>query len=70
MSSSSPPQTLPLLCSDQQQVLNFHADLQDLYAAVIAHGNGLRRKRNLSEEEEGPAAEEAEVASPQGLTPV
>lgn len=54
--------TLPLLCSDQQEVLNFHADLQHLYADVVAYGNGLRRKRKPSEEEteERPSAEEAD----------
>lgn len=66
-SSSSPPQTLPLLCSDQQQLLDFHADLQQLYAAIVTHGNGLRRTRKLSEEEQLPA-EEADVVSPEGLT--
>lgn len=67
---SSPPQTLPLLCSDQQEVLNFHADLQHLYADVVAHGNALRRKRKPSEEEteERPPAEEADTVLPQGLT--
>lgn len=63
--SSSPTQTLPLLGSDQQLVLNFHADLQNLYAAVVQHSNARRRKRQLSEEER-PAAEDADV-SPQGL---
>lgn len=66
-SSSSPPQTLPLLFSDQQQVLNFHADLQHLYLAVVAHGDALRWKRKHSEEER-PPAEEADLVSPQGLT--
>lgn len=63
--SSSPPQTLPLLCSDGELVLNFHGDLQNLYAAVISHGNAQRRKRKSSEEER-PPAEEADVSS-QGL---
>ncbi|TNM93689.1 hypothetical protein fugu_001865 [Takifugu bimaculatus] len=52
--------TLPLLSSDQQLVLNFHADLQNLYAAVVQHSNARRRKRKLSEEER-PAAEDADV---------
>lgn len=70
-SPSSPPQTLPLLCSDQQEVLNFHADLQHLYADVVAHGNALRRKRKPLEEEtkeERLPAEEADRVLPQGLT--
>lgn len=62
---SSPTQTLPLLGSDQQLVLNFHADLQDLYAAIVQQSNAQRRKRKLSEEER-PAAEDGAV-SPQGL---
>ncbi|XP_011604658.2 non-homologous end-joining factor 1 isoform X1 [Takifugu rubripes] len=57
--------TLPLLSSDQQLVLNFHADLQNLYAAVVQHSNSRRRKRKLSEEER-PAAEDADV-SPQAV---
>ncbi|TWW63915.1 Non--like proteinous end-joining factor 1 [Takifugu flavidus] len=57
--------TLPLLSSDQQLVLNFHADLQNLYAAVVQHSNARRRKRKLSEEER-PAAEDADV-SPQAV---
>lgn len=61
--SSSPTQTLPLLGSDQQLVLNFHADLQNLYAAVVQHSDARRRKHKLSEEER-PAAEDV---SPQGL---
>lgn len=60
LGSSSSPQTLPLLCSDQQQVLNFHADLQHLYAAAVAHGNGSTKKRKVSEEE-------ADGAPPRGL---
>lgn len=63
--SSSRPQTLPLLCSDGELVLNFHGDLQNLYAAVISHGNTQRRKRKSSEEER-PPAEESDVSS-QGL---
>lgn len=62
---SSPPQTLPLLCSDQQLVRNFHADLQNLYAAVVPSSNARRRKRNWSEGGR-PAAEDVDV-SPQGL---
>lgn len=58
-SSSSSSQTLPQLCSDQQQVLNFHADLQHLYTAIVAHGNSLTRKRKVSEEE-------ADADPPQG----
>lgn len=63
--SSSPTQTLPLLGSDQQLVLSFHADLQNLYAAVVQHSDARRRKRKSSEEER-PGAEDADV-SPQGL---
>lgn len=39
---------LPLLCSEQPLALGFDADLQHLYAAIVAHGN--TRKRKLSEE--------------------
>lgn len=46
--------TLPLLCSEQQDALGFDADLQQLYAAVVAHGNARKRKRT----EDEPAAEE------------
>lgn len=39
---------LPLLCSERHHALGFDADLQQLYAAIVALGNG--RKRKLSEE--------------------
>ncbi|KAK2917303.1 non-homologous end-joining factor 1 isoform X2 [Channa argus] len=39
---------LPLLCSEQPDDLGLDADLQNLYAAVVAQGNA--RKRKLSEE--------------------
>ncbi|XP_049426066.1 non-homologous end-joining factor 1 [Epinephelus fuscoguttatus] len=56
---------LPLLCSQQSDALSFNADLQHLYAAIVAHGN--TRKRKLSEErpveEEQPPAEESHVTS-------
>ncbi|XP_022063871.2 non-homologous end-joining factor 1 [Acanthochromis polyacanthus] len=44
--------TLPLLSSEHQDALGFDADLQQLYAAVVAHGNA--RKRKLSEEDDEP----------------
>ncbi|KAF3857054.1 hypothetical protein F7725_008913 [Dissostichus mawsoni] len=49
---------LPLLVSDQSDSLQFDAGLQQLYSAVVSHGNS--RKRKLSEEpsvEETPADE-------------
>lgn len=64
--SLSPHQALPLLCSEQQDALSFNADLQHLYAAVIARGNAQTRKRKLSEEER-PPAKEPDLASSQGL---
>ncbi|XP_054479478.1 non-homologous end-joining factor 1 [Anoplopoma fimbria] len=54
---------LPLLRSEQTDVLGFDAALQHLYAAVVAHGNS--RKRKLSEEQH-PAAEEPDVTSSLG----
>ncbi|XP_037617416.1 non-homologous end-joining factor 1 isoform X2 [Sebastes umbrosus] len=59
---------LPLLCSEQPDALGFDADLQHLYAAVVAHGN--TRKRKLSEEpsveEHQPPAEKPDVTSSSG----
>lgn len=46
--------TLPLLSSDHRDALGFDADLQQLYAAVVARGNAGKRKR--SEEEDEPTA--------------
>ncbi|KAK1876401.1 Non-like end-joining factor 1 [Dissostichus eleginoides] len=49
---------LPLLVSDQSDSLQFDGGLQQLYSAVVSHGNS--RKRKLSEEpsvEEMPADE-------------
>ncbi|XP_068165643.1 non-homologous end-joining factor 1 [Antennarius striatus] len=46
-------QTLPLLCSEQEDSLTFDPNLQHLYAAIVAHGNA--RKRKLSEEAPPPA---------------
>ncbi len=60
------PQALPLPCSKRQDVLGFDADLRHLYAAIVAHGTAHTRKRKLSEEEQ-PPAEEADLASSQGL---
>ncbi|XP_077959380.1 non-homologous end-joining factor 1 isoform X2 [Gasterosteus aculeatus] len=44
---------LPLLPSEQSEALGFNADLQRLYAAVVARGNA--RKRKLSEEQQTAA---------------
>ncbi|XP_070786541.1 non-homologous end-joining factor 1 [Enoplosus armatus] len=59
---------LPLLRSEQQDALGFDADLQHLYAAIVAHGN--TRKRKLSEErsveEDQPSAEEPDLTSSLG----
>ncbi|TDG96095.1 hypothetical protein EPR50_G00235950 [Perca flavescens] len=61
--------TLPLLCSEQPDAHGFDADLQHLYAAVVARGN--TRKRKLSEErsaeEDQPAAAEEEADVPSSL---
>lgn len=46
----SPHQTLAAVCSDHHSVKNFGGDLQELYTAVVAHGNV--RKRKLSEQDE------------------
>lgn len=51
--------TLPLL---QQDTLSFDSDLQQLYTAIVTHGN--TRKRKLSEEEQ--PAEEPGLTSSQG----
>lgn len=60
--------TLPLLCSEKPAVLGFDADLQHLYASIVAHGKA--RKRKLSEErpaeEDQPPAEEQDVTSSSG----
>lgn len=42
--------TLPLVCSGQQDTLDFGDDLQSMYASIVAHGNANARKRKLSEE--------------------
>lgn len=67
----SSPQTLPLLRSEQQDALGFNADLQQLYAAIVAHGNAGTRKRKLSEErpveEDQPPTEEPDLTSSLGL---
>ncbi|XP_051913452.1 non-homologous end-joining factor 1 isoform X1 [Hippocampus zosterae] len=42
--------TLAVVCSDHHSVKNFGVDLQELYTAVVAHGN--MRKRKLSEQDE------------------
>ncbi|XP_030606612.1 non-homologous end-joining factor 1 isoform X2 [Archocentrus centrarchus] len=56
---------LPLFCSEWQNALGFDAELQELYAAVVSHGNA--RKRKLSEEhsaeEVEPATKEPELIS-------
>ncbi|KAJ4918723.1 hypothetical protein JOQ06_022641 [Pogonophryne albipinna] len=52
---------LPLLVSDQSDSLQFDAGLQQLYAAVVSHGNS--RKRKLSEE---PSVEETPADEPLG----
>ncbi|XP_071335813.1 non-homologous end-joining factor 1 [Trachinotus anak] len=62
---------LPLVCSEEA-ALGFDADLQHLYASVIAHRTTLTRKRKLSEEhsveeEQPPAAEEADLAPSLGV---
>nr|XP_046238757.1 non-homologous end-joining factor 1 [Scatophagus argus] len=60
---------LPLLCSEQQDALSFTADLQHLYAAIVAHGNARTRKRKLSEEEEDrPPSEEPDPTSSLGAS--
>lgn len=46
---------LPPLCSEPRAALGFTSDLQDLYAAVVAHGNAHAKKRKLSEQDEAPA---------------
>ena len=51
-------QTLPQLCSEQQDSLGFSSDLQQLYTSVVAHGNA--RKRKLSEVDEAKEEEEEE----------
>lgn len=58
-------QALPLLRSEQPDALGFDADLQHLYATIVAHGDARGHKRKLSEEDEAPAEEPA-VASSQG----
>lgn len=62
--------TLPLLRSEQQDALGFNADLQQLYAAIVAHGNAGTRKRKLSEErpveEDQPPTEEPDLTSSLG----
>ncbi|XP_018516774.1 non-homologous end-joining factor 1 isoform X2 [Lates calcarifer] len=62
---------LPLVCSEQQDALGFDADLQQLYASVVAHGNAPARKRKLSEErpaeEDRPAAEEPDLTPSLGV---
>ncbi|XP_054633664.1 non-homologous end-joining factor 1 isoform X1 [Dunckerocampus dactyliophorus] len=52
--SSFLAKTLPLVCSDHRGSRNFSGNLQELYAAVVAHGNA--RKRKLSEQDERVAA--------------
>ncbi|XP_058478039.1 non-homologous end-joining factor 1 isoform X1 [Solea solea] len=41
---------LPPLLSEQKDALGFDADLQGLYASVVAHGTERAQKRKLSEE--------------------
>ncbi|XP_041821819.1 non-homologous end-joining factor 1 [Chelmon rostratus] len=57
---------LPLLRSEQPDALGFDADLQHLYATIVAHGDARGHKRKLSEEDKAPAEEPA-VASSQGV---
>nr|XP_040042628.1 non-homologous end-joining factor 1 [Gasterosteus aculeatus aculeatus] len=52
-SSSSVNHCLSFLASEQSEALGFNADLQRLYAAVVARGNA--RKRKLSEEQQTAA---------------
>ncbi|KAK2857186.1 hypothetical protein Q5P01_005921 [Channa striata] len=64
--------TLPLLCLEQQDDLGLDTDLQNLYAAVVAHGNV--RKRKLSEErvdeEDQTFTEELDLTPSLGVGPV
>nr|XP_057907015.1 non-homologous end-joining factor 1 isoform X2 [Doryrhamphus excisus] len=48
--SSFLAKTLPLVCCDHHGSQNFSGNLQELYAAVVAHGNA--RKRKLSEQDQ------------------
>ncbi|XP_077411404.1 non-homologous end-joining factor 1 [Vanacampus margaritifer] len=52
--SSFLAKTLSVVCSDRHGVRNFGGDLQELYTAIVAHGN--MRKRKLSEQDQLVAA--------------
>ncbi|KAM7365786.1 hypothetical protein PAMP_016692 [Pampus punctatissimus] len=59
---------LPQVCSEQRDALGFGSNLQQLYRAVVAHGN--TRKRKLSEdrslEQDQLASEEPDLTPPLG----
>ncbi|KAM7375527.1 hypothetical protein PAMA_014574 [Pampus argenteus] len=55
---------LPQVCTEQRDALGFSSDLQQLYGAVVAHGN--TRKRKLSEDREQLASEEPDLTPPLG----
>ncbi|XP_069020234.1 non-homologous end-joining factor 1 [Embiotoca jacksoni] len=57
---------LPLLRSEQQDASGFDADLQQLYAAIVAHGNARKRKLSVERSVEEPAATEGAVPSSPG----
>lgn len=56
---------LPQVCSEQRDSLGFSSDLQQLYRAIVAHGN--TRKRKLSEE--GSVEQEQLATEEPDLTP-
>lgn len=61
-------QVLPGLCSGQPGALNFDAELQQLYAAVVvAQGNAPTQKRKLSEQDDEQHGEDSAAASTSGL---